>query len=238
MREGLVHVIASTEIEKPTVVTRRYFLLSLTTWLTDLGMRRALADTVQHASAQKTTADIIQQWQKLLIEPIQKLSESTVGPVVIVIDTLDESDVAKIRCDLSRIRYGKLQNSAVPQIMELLKNFRFIITSCPLREIQNAFGCTQHIRSISMDGIQQKSWNTISMLTCRRSWKRFRILGAKSLGPSPRKLMVFSNGHVLLANPSKNPLLAYLLISLPVSWCPTILLNESAYCTICTTSFY
>ncbi|KIK36383.1 hypothetical protein CY34DRAFT_811336, partial [Suillus luteus UH-Slu-Lm8-n1] len=118
----------------------------------DSGARRALADTVQHASALKTTADIIQQWQKLLVEPLQKLSESTVGPVVIVIDALDESGTAKTRCDLLRILSGKLQSS-VPQITELPKNFRFIVTSRPLRDIQNAFAGAQHIRRISMDDI-------------------------------------------------------------------------------------
>jgi hypothetical protein len=91
---------------------------------------------VQHASALKTTADIVQQWQKLLMEPLQKLSESTVGPV-----------------DLLRILSGKLQNSAVPQITELPKNFRFIVTSCPLCDIQKAFAGAEHIRRISMDDI-------------------------------------------------------------------------------------
>jgi hypothetical protein len=119
----------------------------------DSGMRRALADTVQHASALKTTADIVQQWQKLLMEPLQKLSESTVGPVVIVIDALDESGAAKTRSDLLCILSGKLQDSAVPQITELPKNFRFIVTSRPLRDIQNAFAVSQHIRKISMDDI-------------------------------------------------------------------------------------
>jgi len=119
----------------------------------DSGMRRALADTVQHASALKTTADIVQQWQKLLMEPLQKLSESTVGPVVIVIDALDESGAAKTRSDLLRILSGKLQDSAVPQITELPKNFRFIVTSRPLRDIQIAFADAQHIRRISMDDI-------------------------------------------------------------------------------------
>jgi hypothetical protein len=119
----------------------------------DSGMRRALVDTVQHASALKTTADIVQQWQKLLMEPIQKLSESTVGPVVIVIDALDESGAAKTRSDLLCILSATLENSDVPQITELPKNFRFIVTSRLLRDIQNAFAGSQHIRKISMDDI-------------------------------------------------------------------------------------
>ncbi|KIK32138.1 hypothetical protein CY34DRAFT_182822, partial [Suillus luteus UH-Slu-Lm8-n1] len=57
----------------------------------DPEMRRALADTVKTASSLKKTADIAQQWQKLLIEPLEKSSRSSGEPVVIVIDALDES---------------------------------------------------------------------------------------------------------------------------------------------------
>jgi hypothetical protein len=77
-----------------------------------------------------------------------------VGPVVIVIDALDESGAAKTRSDLLRILSGKLQNCGIPQITELPKNFRLIVTSRPLRDIQKAFAGAQHIRSISMDDIR------------------------------------------------------------------------------------
>lgn len=56
----------------------------------DPKMRRALASAVQAASSLKKTADIIQQWQKLLVEPLWKSSGSTAEPILIVIDALDE----------------------------------------------------------------------------------------------------------------------------------------------------
>ncbi|KAG1823188.1 hypothetical protein EV424DRAFT_1643935 [Suillus variegatus] len=97
-------------------------------------MRRVLADAVKNETALKTTANVVQQWQKFLVEPLGKLSESPMGPVVIVIDALDKSGEAV-------------------ETRKLPKNFRFIVISRPLRDIQNSFASAQHIQRIYMDGI-------------------------------------------------------------------------------------
>jgi len=119
-------------------------------------MRRALASAVQNDIALKNTADIVQQWDKLLMKPLGRLSESTVGPVVIVIDALDESGRADTRSDLLRILSGKLQNPDVLEITKLPHNFRFIVTSRPLRDIDAEFADAQHIQRVSMDEIPPK----------------------------------------------------------------------------------
>ncbi|KAG2339592.1 hypothetical protein BDR05DRAFT_938889 [Suillus weaverae] len=119
----------------------------------DSEMRRALADAVQAASSLKKTADIIQQWQKLLIEPLKKSSGSTEEPIVIVIDALDESGGVETRKDLLRILAGKHQNPASPKITDLPDNFRFIVTSRPLGDINDEFHGIQHILQMSMDDI-------------------------------------------------------------------------------------
>ncbi|KAG2036722.1 hypothetical protein BDR03DRAFT_898125 [Suillus americanus] len=119
----------------------------------DPEMRQALADAVQAASSLKKTADIIQQWQKLLIEPLEKSSGSTGEPIVIVIDALDESGGVETRRDLLRILAGKHHNPAVPKIADLPGNFRFIVTSRPLDDIKDKFHGVQHIRQMSMDDI-------------------------------------------------------------------------------------
>ncbi|KAG1762120.1 hypothetical protein EDD22DRAFT_953389 [Suillus occidentalis] len=49
-------------------------------------MRRALADAVKTASSLKRTANIAQQWQELLIEPLAKSSRSTEESIVIAIN--------------------------------------------------------------------------------------------------------------------------------------------------------
>jgi hypothetical protein len=119
----------------------------------DPGMRRALADAVQAASSLKKTADIVQQWQKLLIEPLKKSSGLTGEPIVIMIDALDESGGVETRRDLLRILAGKHQNPAVPTIKDLPGNFRFIVTSRALDDINDEFQGVQHIRHMSMDEI-------------------------------------------------------------------------------------
>ncbi|KIK44915.1 hypothetical protein CY34DRAFT_584968 [Suillus luteus UH-Slu-Lm8-n1] len=121
----------------------------------DAEMRRALADTVENANALKKTKDIIQQWQKLFMEPLGKLSESSVGPVLIVIEALDESGGRETRRDLLRILSGKLQDNGLPQIAKLPPNFRILVTSRPLRDIDDAFHGAQHILHLSMDDIPE-----------------------------------------------------------------------------------
>ncbi|KAG1817021.1 hypothetical protein EV424DRAFT_1513365 [Suillus variegatus] len=117
-------------------------------------MRRALAHAVKNQTALKNTPDVIQQWQKLLVEPLGKLAESPVGPVVIIIDALDESgEAVETRSDLLRILSGKLRDPTITHITKLPKNFRILVTSRPLRDIQNSFAGARHIRSISMDEI-------------------------------------------------------------------------------------
>lgn len=110
-------------------------------------MRRALASAVQNNTALKNTADIVQQWDKLLMKPLASLSES-VGRVVIVIDALDESGGVDIRSNLLRILSGNLQGG-----FEIPNNVRFIVTSRPLRDIDTEFAGAQHIQRMSMDEI-------------------------------------------------------------------------------------
>jgi hypothetical protein len=118
----------------------------------DPGVNRALADAVQHASALKTTTDIIQQWHKLLMEPLEKLSGLTVGPVLVVIEALDESGGANTRRDLLRILAGKLPDQG-PKITNLPPNFRILVTSRPRPDIKDEFDGAQHILQLSMDDI-------------------------------------------------------------------------------------
>ncbi|KAG2343552.1 WD40 repeat-like protein [Suillus weaverae] len=116
----------------------------------DPEMRRSLAEAVKDANSLKTTADIVQQWDKLLMKPLGKLSGSIVRPVVIVIDALDESGGAETRFRILRILAGKL---GAQRITELPANFRIIITSRPIHDIDDELHHAQHIRRMSMDDI-------------------------------------------------------------------------------------
>jgi hypothetical protein len=119
----------------------------------DPEMRRALADAVKSASSLKKTTDIAQQWQKFLIEPLEKSSRSTEEPIVIAIDALDESGGVETRRELLQILAGKHQNPTVPKITDLPGNFRFIVTSRPDRDIKDEFRGIRHIQQMSMDEI-------------------------------------------------------------------------------------
>ncbi|KAG2113852.1 uncharacterized protein F5147DRAFT_787911 [Suillus discolor] len=120
----------------------------------DPGMKRALANAVKNATSLKNTKDIIQQWRKLLMEPLKKFPGSCVGPVLIVIDALDESGGVETRQDLLRILAGRLQDKGLPQITELPSNFRILVTSRPLHDIEKEFEGADHILRLSMDEIR------------------------------------------------------------------------------------
>jgi len=120
----------------------------------DPEMRRALAEAVKDANSLKTTADIVQQWDELLMKPLGKLSGSIVRPVVVVIDALDESGGVETRLRLLRLLAGKL---GAKRITELPANFRIIVTSRPLRDIKAELSGAQHILQMSMDKISTAS---------------------------------------------------------------------------------
>jgi hypothetical protein len=121
----------------------------------DPEMRRTLAHAVEHANALKNTTDIIQQWRKLFMEPLKKLSGASVGPVLIVIEALDESGEAETRRSLLRILAGTLEAEGLPKITELPSNFRILVTSRPLRDIDDEFRDASHVRRLSMDDIPE-----------------------------------------------------------------------------------
>jgi hypothetical protein len=122
----------------------------------DPGMKRALADAVKNANSLKNTTDIIQQWRKLLMEPLKKFPASSVGPVLVIIEALDESGGVETRRNLLRILAGRLQDKGLPQITELPSNFRILVTSRPLADIEKEFEGADHILRLSMDDIPHK----------------------------------------------------------------------------------
>jgi hypothetical protein len=119
----------------------------------DPGMKRALADAVVADTHLKHTTDIIQQWRKLLMQPLKKFPASSAGSILIVIEALDESGGVETRRNLLRILAGRLQDNGLPQISELPSNFRILVTSRPLADIEEGFEGADHIRRLSMDDI-------------------------------------------------------------------------------------
>ena len=116
----------------------------------DKSIRRALYDVVKDNKALRVTSKVTQQFDSLILKPVEKLTMT--GPLVIVIDALDESGDAKTREDL----LGELANKT----KALPANFRILLTSRPEPDIESVFRiCTdvvvkrmQNLLSSSTEG--------------------------------------------------------------------------------------
>ncbi|KAH9487249.1 Vegetative incompatibility protein HET-E-1 [Psilocybe cubensis] len=124
---------------------------------TDKNIQKELAGIVHLNKALSNTSDIIQQWRELVVKPICKLSESMVGPIVIVIDALDESGNPESRKNLLRILAGKLKADNDSHVSKLPPNVRIILTSRTLSDIYNTLNDVDHVHSVAMDSISTTS---------------------------------------------------------------------------------
>ena len=110
----------------------------------DPAFRRVLAKVIEEDNTLKTTPDVMQQWEKLLLEPLSKVSGGIVGKVVLVIDALDESGA-----DSSRKHILSVLTSTETALLP--SNFRILLTSRPLFDITHAVGNAQHVKVVSLD---------------------------------------------------------------------------------------
>ncbi|KAI6103703.1 hypothetical protein EDD16DRAFT_299992 [Pisolithus croceorrhizus] len=112
----------------------------------DQSFRRALADALSKDHTLKTTPDVVQQWRKLILEPLSKANGAIVGKVVVVIDALDESGP-----NASREHILSLLRS--PEAAQLPSNFRILLTSRPLADIKRVLTTAVHVKAITLDDI-------------------------------------------------------------------------------------
>ena len=130
----------------------------------DKQIRRELAAAVHLDKSLRNTTDILQQWKELIMKPADKLSEAMVGPVVIVIDALDESGGADSRQYLLRILAGTL-NDNQSSISKLPPHVRILLTSRTLPDIHNALNGVEHVQSKSMDTIPSTSTDIVNYVS-------------------------------------------------------------------------
>ena len=110
----------------------------------DPTLKRALAGVLASDHSLKTTADVMQQWRKLILQPLSNLSSPIIGPVVIIIDALDESGTEASRRNILRIL-------ASTETTNLPANFRILLTSRPLPDIYHALHDAKHVKAESID---------------------------------------------------------------------------------------
>ena len=107
------------------------------------GVKRRLAATIRDKNGLKRTPDIIQQWERLIVEPSAQLP--TNRPILLIIDALDESGDAQSR--------ERLLVILAHCTRQLPSNVRILLTSRPLDDISQALRSSPHIRSKVIDDI-------------------------------------------------------------------------------------
>lgn len=120
----------------------------------DEHVRKALMGAIRHNTSLKNTMDVLQQWKGMILNPVQTLSEGTTGPMVIIIDALDESGTADSRIHLLRILAGKVDDES--HIAKLPSNIRILVTSRPLPDIHMALNSVKHVKQKSMAEIPRE----------------------------------------------------------------------------------
>lgn len=116
----------------------------------DLLFRAALAGAIVSDPSLRTTPDVTQQWEKLIREPLSKVTDTALGNVLIVIDGLDESGG-----EASREYILKILASA--QAEGFPSSIRIFISSRPLPDIQTALSGSSHVKLRPMDTIPPES---------------------------------------------------------------------------------
>ena len=114
----------------------------------DEHMRKALMSAVRRDISFENTTDILQQWREMFLKPVQELSEGMAGPIVIIIDALDDSR----NNNLLRILAGKVDDKE-SHIAKLPSHIRILVTSRPMPDIYTAFHRVEHVQQKSMDSI-------------------------------------------------------------------------------------
>ncbi|GJJ10692.1 hypothetical protein Clacol_004919 [Clathrus columnatus] len=93
----------------------------------DPQIKRELAKAIKNEASLRTTTDLQLQWEKFIFEPLRVVSEVGTGPILIVIDGLDESGDPILRRELLKTLEKKISSLPV--------NIRFLITSRPEKDI-------------------------------------------------------------------------------------------------------
>ncbi|GJJ08978.1 hypothetical protein Clacol_003199 [Clathrus columnatus] len=114
----------------------------------DQQIKRGLAKVIHNKTSLQSTTDLHLQWKHFVFEPLQAISEASTGPILVVIDGLDESGDPVSRQDLLEVLAE--ETSLLPV------NFRILVTSRPEQDIITAFRVSQTlIRTKSMDSIPE-----------------------------------------------------------------------------------
>ncbi|EIN03253.1 hypothetical protein PUNSTDRAFT_139726 [Punctularia strigosozonata HHB-11173 SS5] len=126
----------------------------------DPQMRYTLSNAIAQDSALITSDDLLEQFRRLIVEPADQLAIS--GPIVIVIDALDECDACE-RSSLLSVLKNEEQQKALPP------NFRILVTCRPEHDIMNGLGKAACVNAKSMTDVDESTNRSdIDVYVCDR----------------------------------------------------------------------
>ena len=115
----------------------------------DLRLRPLLAKVISSDHSLTDTADVMEQWEKLIVEPLSRLGGSSTGNVVVVIDALDESGPENTRTIILK--------ALAACDAKLPVNMRILLTSRPFMDIWDVLNAAQHVHARSLDDLAVES---------------------------------------------------------------------------------
>ena len=145
-------------------------------------LRPLLAKTISNDYSLRSTADIAEQWQKFIVEPLSQLEGSSTGHIVVVIDALDESGFEGTRASVLEAlaaNHGKFP-----------RNLRILLTSRPMVDISKALNVARHVHNRSLDIDVESTIGDIRLYISHRS----KSLGNTFLDENLRRLAAKSDG--------------------------------------------
>ncbi|GJJ11126.1 hypothetical protein Clacol_005357 [Clathrus columnatus] len=114
----------------------------------DVQIKHELAKVIRNKTSLRTTTDLHLQWKNFIFEPLKAISEASTGPILIILDALDECDNPSSRQDLLKVLETGIRTLPV--------NVRLLITSRPENDIKITFKKLEsHIRTKMMDTIPE-----------------------------------------------------------------------------------
>ena len=111
------------ELQNPDNLWRR---LALDIAQGDIALKLSIAQALEEQKANIRGLDISMQFEQLIVNPLQEVSQSAVKPLLVVVDALDECD-----------SYEKLLPS-LKSCSKLSKSLKLLVTSRRYLDIQNA----------------------------------------------------------------------------------------------------
>lgn len=160
----------------------------------DQGLRQAVADWAISLDTSLLITDILLQWQRLVLGPLRK-SSPHLGPVVLVIDALDECGPAASREPILHI--------LADESTQLPPNVCVLVTSLPTSNIRVALQDKSHVRATSLDGLPHENgerdiYRYISHRLHAFRDEQYAFLTSKADGSLANELSSFSKNERFL----------------------------------------